>query len=220
MNRKILGISLAALALVILVMLIVFLINRAPTPTNELVQTTQQDTAKKPVDAGKDANLIAGADLSAPVTQTVCGDVTLTVESHCQYLANIIPTETLLKITEPSDATLYQSDTLQICITECSLIDLWGYAIGHQPVENAEVKLAYGNGSQECFSSDVNGICPPVIGFSPGFCTCYIVKDGYEAYTSNRFYLEWPIDASDEIATMVCPLVPEGCVFSNGFAIQ
>lgn len=201
---------------------IVFLVNRAPAPSGELAQATQQDMAQTSADAGKDGNSTGGADLSAPATQTVCGDVTLTVESHCQYLANIIPTENPLEMTNmPMDGITYQADTVQFFVGECSLVNFLGTAMGHQPVEGAAVQLScLDTGETWDVTSGADGGCAAIPSLSPGIYMYSIIRDGYEAYTSNHFYLEQPSNSSAEPAIIGGYLVPVGSVFSNGFMIQ
>lgn len=219
---KILAIALGVL-LVVAVGVIVFLMSRSPVPIGAEAASSLQNAAQAPSDTGSNgSNPSAGGSPSAPTTQTVCGDVTLTVEPHGHYTANIIPTDAPIHVTNmPMDGITYQSDTVQFCVTDCSLINTMGIAMGHQPVAGAAIQLTYlDTGDTWNVVSGADGGCAPIAGLAPGAYVYTISCEGYESFSSNSFYLEQPSGSTDEIAGLICSLVPTKSVFSNGFSIQ
>ena len=208
--------------LVVAVGVIVFLVNRAPAPSGELAQATQQDTAQTPVDAGKGGNPIVEENLSAPATQTVCGDVTLTVESHCQYLANIIPTDESVDMSEmPSFVTTYEANNFVFIVTDCVIINFMEPLMGDLPLAGATVQLTnLDTGDIREAISDADGVCEQMNDIVPGKYAYTVRLEGYETYTSNPFTVISASGASEGTMVMLAPLVAEGSVYSDKFAIQ
>ncbi|MEN6636455.1 MAG: carboxypeptidase regulatory-like domain-containing protein [Clostridiaceae bacterium] len=218
---KILAVVLFAF-LAVAVGVIVFLISRAPAPTGELAQATQQDTAQTPDDAGKDGKPIVEDNLSAPPTQTVCGDVTLTVESHCQYLANIIPTNDSIDMPDgPVPESIYEANNFLFIVTDCVIINFLEPLMGDQPLAGATVQLTnLDTGDIREVISDADGVCAQIDDVVPGEYVYSIRLEGYETYTSNPFTVRSASSESEATMPMFAALIAEGRIYSDNFTIQ
>ena len=207
--------------LVVAVGVIVFLINRAPAPAGELAQATQQDTAQAPDDAGRGGNPIVEDNLSAPATQTVCGDVALTVESHCQYLANIIPANESIDMSDsPVPEAIYANNFLFI-VTDCVIINFMEPLMGDQPLAGATVQLTnLDTGDIREATSNADGVCEQMNDVVPGKYVYSIRLEGYETYTSNPFTVISASDVSQGTMPVFTALISEGSVYSDKFTIQ
>lgn len=219
---KILVGVLAAL-LVVAVGVIVLLMSRTPTPAENGTSVVQQNAAQAPADNDSaSADNAAGTGMSAPATQTVCGDVTLTVESHCQYLANIIP---MKDSTNTSDIqvpeTTYEANSFVFYVSACVATNFMEPLIGDQSLVGASVQLKNTDtGDIREVTSDAEGVCAKIDDVVPGTYVYSISLEGYETYTSNPFSVVSVSGASEATFPMFAALIAEGSVYSDNFAIQ
>ena len=203
--------------------MIVFLINRTPVSAGELVPATQKDTVQTPADPGNNSfNPSAGNNPSAIATQTVCGDVTLTVESHCQYLANIIPTNESINMSDmPIPETIYEANNFLFIVNVCVIINFMEPVMGDQPLAGSTVQLTnLDTGDIREVTSDADGVCEQIDDVVPGMYVYSISLEGYETYTSNPFTVRPVSGVSEETMAVFSPLIAEGSVFSDNFTIQ
>lgn len=211
---------LAAL-LVVAVGVIVLLMSRTPTPAENSTSVAQQNAAQAPADNDSaTAGNAAGTGMSAPATQTVCGDVTLTVESHCQYLANIIPASDPVDMAGMPES-IYETDNFLFIVTACDIVTFMRPAIGDEQLAGATVQLVnLDTGDTREVISGADGACEKITGVVPGSYIYTVSLEGYEMYASNPFTVRPVSGEAGGPLGVICALKKEGSVFSENLTIQ
>ncbi|HWR28734.1 MAG TPA: carboxypeptidase-like regulatory domain-containing protein, partial [Negativicutes bacterium] len=155
-------------------------------------------------------------------TQTVCGEVTLTVESHCQYLANIIPMNDSTNMSDiQAPETTYEANSFVFYVYASVATNFMEPLIGDQPLPGASVKLKNTDtGDVREVTSDAEGICTQIDDVAPGTYIYSVSLEGYETYTSNPFKVISASGASEATMPMFAALIVEGSVYSDNFTIQ
>lgn len=149
------------------------------------------------------------------------GDVSLTVESTCDYSVNLIPTNRNLQPNSYSfEGLTFDTNQINIEITDDSLmIDYFGY-LG-APVNGAQVQL-FNKTDQKKWQATTKEFYG-MINFdalTPGTYYYTVTCEGYETYTSPEFKVEYSSGKDNDNAYMQCILQTSENVFSNGFQIQ
>lgn len=149
------------------------------------------------------------------------GDVTLTVESTGDYLANLIPTD---ETCNRSDAYIggmtYDANTVHVSIDDCRLINKDSIGVGTMlpdaliQLTNLDTQTTW----ERTQGSDPNN--EPFTDLPSGKYQYTVSKAGYIPYTSPTFVLNYVSGADNEYVWASCSLVEEGSVFSKGFQIQ
>ena len=175
--------------------------------------------AQTSADAGKDGNSTGGAELSALATQTVLGDVTLTVESTCNYSVNLIPSNL-----QPKHAYIFEGltyDTNQIileAIDESILTsDMFSYGM---PIPHAQIQL-YNRDDQKYWDQSLDDSRNLLFTeLTPGTYYFTVTCEGYDVYTSTDFEVFYETGKDNNIAWTQAFLNADGSTFSEGFQIQ
>jgi len=165
-----------------------------------------------------------GSDEQQSVSQEETGGsvVTLTAESTCNYMVNLVPTgESLNMESMLLDGCEFNTNTIVFYVESCSLINFDGLGLGLSDVEGALVRLVNLD-TQETWktTSDAYGMCDPITELSSGNYQYTVSCKGYETYQSNSFKLKYASHTAEEFANIPCCIIPEGSVFSSGFTIQ
>lgn len=149
------------------------------------------------------------------------GDVTLTVESTGDYLANLIPTD---ETCNQSDAYIggmtYDANTVHVSIYDCRLINKDGIGLGTM-LPGALIQLTNLD-TQTTWEKTQNSdsMIEPFTGLPSGKYQYTVSKAGYITYTSPTFELNYVSGADNEYVWASYSLIEEASVFSNGFQIQ
>ena len=149
------------------------------------------------------------------------GDVTLTVESTGDYLANLIPTD---ETCNQSDAYIggmtYDANTVHVSIDDCRLINKDGIGLGTM-LPGALIQLTNLD-TQATWEKTQNSVSmiEPFTDLPSGKYQYTVSKDGYITYTSPTFELNYVSGADNEYVWVSYSLTEEGSVFSSGFQIQ
>ena len=205
--------------LAVAVGVIVFLVNRAPAPSGELAQATQQDTAQTPADAGKGGNSTAEADLSAPATQTVFGNVTLTVESTCDYSVNLIPSNLQPKHAYIFEGLTYDTNQIRLEAIDESILTSDMFSFG-MPIPHAQIQL-YNRDDQKYWDQSLDDSGNLLFTeLTPGTYYFTVTCEGYDVYTSTDFEVFYETGKDNDVAWTQACLNADGSTFSEGFQIQ
>ncbi len=149
------------------------------------------------------------------------GDVTLTVESTCDYSVNLIPTNERLQESEAYIGGMtFDSNKVQISIDDCKLINKDGIALGTL-LPGALIQLVNIDTQTKWErTQEADGLAEAFTDLPSGNYQYTVSKEGYITYTSPTFTLKYVTGAESDYVWASHSMIEEGSVFSNGFQIQ
>lgn len=175
-------------------------------------------------ESGGDFNLtVAVAEKSMETSNSetiVFGDVTLTVESNCEYFAKIILTDEQAKENEAYIGGMtYDANTVHVSIDDCRLINKDGIGLGTMlpgaliQLINLDTKTTWEK------TQGSESFVEPFTDLPSGSYQYTVSKAGYITYTSPEFELNYVNGADNEYVWASYSLIEKGSVFCNGFQI-